>query len=191
MKKLLLCAAVLGTMLSVASSCKGDEDKTTWEEYADWRETNELWLEELSARKNPDGSPYYNVVVPSWNPGAYVLMHYFNDRALTEGNLSPLSTSTVDVRYIGHLCDGEPFDSSYTLTAYGDGVARMRIDNTIQGWMIALPQMRCGDSAEIVCPYGVAYGSQTVGDIKPYSALRFNVRLVDIAKYEASPYGKQ
>ena len=50
--------------------------------------------------------------------------------------------------------------------------------------------MRCGDTAQVVLPYGVAYGSQNLGDIPPYSNLRFNIRLVDIPYYEKPPYGK-
>ncbi len=88
-----ILAVALGT-----SSCDNDE-KTTWEEYAQWRESNEAWLKEQQALKNPDGTPYYKVIVPDWNPGSFVLIHYFNDRSETEGNLSPLYTSTIDTRY--------------------------------------------------------------------------------------------
>ena len=80
-------------------SCNNDDDRDTWSQYQDWREANNQWLAEMQAKKNPDGSPYYKVVVPEWNPATFVLMHYFNDRAETEGNLSPLYTSTIDVRY--------------------------------------------------------------------------------------------
>ena len=74
-----------------------------WEEYAQWRESNEAWLKEQQALKNPDGTPYYKVIVPDWNPGSFVLIHYFNDRSETEGNLSPLYTSTIDTRYTLYL----------------------------------------------------------------------------------------
>jgi FKBP-type peptidyl-prolyl cis-trans isomerase FklB len=47
--------------------------------------------------------------------------------------------------------------------------------------------MRCGDTAEVVVPYGLAYGSQDRGTIKPYSNLQFNIRLVDIPNYETIP----
>lgn len=188
MKKILLCIAAIGVAATFLASCSDDDEETTWEQYAEWRETNDQWLKEMAAKKNPDGTSYYKVIVPEWNPSAYVLMHYFNDRAETEGNLSPLYTSTVDVRYEGHLCNGEPFDSSTNVTTWGPGIYRTRPDQTIQAWMIALPQMRCGDTAEIICPYDVAYGSQQLESIDPYSALRFNLRLVDIYKYEASPY---
>ncbi|MEZ3576346.1 MAG: FKBP-type peptidyl-prolyl cis-trans isomerase [Muribaculaceae bacterium] len=181
MKKLL---AFIAAGIALMCSC-ADDDKTTWEEYTEWRDLNSAWLEEMQQRKNADGTPYYTTVVPDWNPGSFVLMHYFNDRAETEGRLSPLYNSTVDVRYRLHLCDGTGIDSSDNQTQYGaKGIFRTALNNTIQGWCVALPRMRCGDSAEVIVPYGLGYGASTSGNIKPYSTLRFNIRLVDIPFYE-------
>ena len=171
-------------------SCNIDDDRDTWSQSQDWREANNQWLAEMQAKKNPDGSPYYKVVVPEWNPATFVLMHYFNDRAETEGNLSPLYTSTIDVRYTGHLYNGEPFDSSSNVTATSvPGIYRTRLNQTISGWGVALSDMRVKDTAEVIIPYGLAYGSTGAGTvILPYSNLRFNIRLEDIYRYEASPY---
>ena len=188
MRKLVLAVSMIAVVLSVAVSCSSDEE-STWEKYTDWRETNEQWLRELASMTNDDGTPYYQRYVPSWTKASYVLIHYFNDRSATEGNLSPLSTSSGDVRYVGHLCTGERFDSTTTLqTSYGYGIARFVLSNTIPGWVAALPQMRVGDTAQIVCPYAMAYGAQEKEVIKPYSALSFNLRLVDVHTYEATPY---
>mgnify|MGYP001027362708 FL=1 len=181
MKKLL---AIIAAGIALTCSCV-DDDKTTWDEYAQWRDLNTAWLSEMQQLKNPDGTPYYTTVVPEWNPGGFVLMHFFNDRSETEGNLSPLYNSTVDVRYQLHLCDGTGADSSDNVTKYGaKGIFRTPLNNTIQGWYVALPQMRCGDSAEVIVPYGLGYGASSSGVIKPYSNLRFNIRLVDIPFYE-------
>lgn len=178
----------LAALLILAISACADKEQDTWEEYADWREANNAWLEELRQKRNSDGTPYYTTIIPEWNPGAFVLIHYFNDRALTEGNLSPIYTSTVDVRYKLHLYDGTPIDSSDLVTEYGaKGIYQAQLSKQIVGWGIALPQMRCGDTAEIIVPYGVAYGAQSTGVIKPYSNLRFNVRLENIAHYETAP----
>ena len=54
----------------------------------------------------------------------------------------------------------------------------------IQGWVVALQDMRVGDSCEVVIPYSMAYGSQDLGTIKPYSMLKFGIKLVDIPFYE-------
>ena len=147
-------------------------------------------MAEMQAKKNADGTPYYTTVVPEWNPGTYVLIHYLTDRAETEGNLSPIYTSTVDTRYTLYLYDGTPADSSDLLTSNGPGVYRTKLNAVVQGWAIALPEMRCGDSAEVIVPYSAGYGSSSIGDIKPYSALHFHIRLVDIPYYEKPPYTK-
>ena len=165
------------------------EEETTWDKYREWREFNEEWLTDLQAKKNPDGTPYYQVVVPRWNNGAFVLMHWYNDREETAGNLSPLYTSTVDVRYRLHLADGTAADSSDNVTSYGaKGIFRTDLRSVIQGWPIGLEQMHCGDTVELIVPYGVGYGAQEMGVVQPYSNLRFNIRLVDIPYYEAAPY---
>ena len=108
-------------------------------------------------------------------------MHYFNDRSLTEGNLTPLSTSTVSVKYIGRLYNNEPFDSSYLAT---DSLFTTKVGDVISGWGIALQHMRVGDSVRVVIPYQQAYGATQSGSILPYSNLQFDIKLVDIPLYE-------
>ena len=102
----------------------------------------------------------------------------------TTDNLTPLFTSTIDVKYIGRLYNDEPFDSSYAYTQWGDSILRTTQANLIEGWAIALSDMHVGDSCEILVPYQQAYGSSESGIIKPYSALKFNLKLVDIPYYE-------
>lgn len=185
MKKLIwiIAAAVIA---GVFPSCNSDDNNLN--DYLEWKKKNIEWIEQMAAKKNPDGTDYYTKVVPDWYKGGYVLMHYFNDRSTTAGNLSPLYTSTVDVRYIGYDCEDEPFDSSYTVTTGGvRGVARFQCNGVIPGWSVALMDMHVGDSAEIVIPYEMAYNTAYTGTILPYSALRFNVRLEDIYRYEAKP----
>ncbi|MDE6301259.1 MAG: FKBP-type peptidyl-prolyl cis-trans isomerase [Muribaculaceae bacterium] len=188
MKKSLLTLIMAAAALSI-QSCSHEDNDIKLSDYDEWRAENDQWLKEIQNRKNPDGSPYYRTLIPVWNPGAFVLIHYFNDRLETAGNLSPLYTSTVDVRYIGYNKNNEPFDSSTTINTTGTpGVARFRCNNVIQGWSIAMEDMRVGDTAEVVVPYNVGYGSSYSAAIKPYSNLRFNIRLVDIYRYEAAPY---
>ncbi len=175
----------LGVFLACAVSCgTGGDDSDTWDDYKDWREANEAWLDEQAAITNADGSAYYERVAPDWNPSAYVLMHWFNDRSLTAGNLKPYSTSTVDVKYYGRLYNDEPFDSSYAQTSYGDSIYRTQLSNVITGWMIAVTQMSVGDSVEVLIPYQQGYNASSSGVIKPYSALKFGIKLVDIPYLE-------
>ncbi len=164
-----------------------NNDEDTWDEYKQWRETNENWLLEQSQKKNTDGSNYYKRLVPKWDAASYVYIHYFNDTTLTRNNLSPKYNSTVDVKYIGHLFDGTAFDSSYLSTSPADSIFRTQLSNVIVGWTIALSDMHVGDSCEVLIPYQWAYGERNYGQIKPYSALQFNIKLVDIPFYETRP----
>ena len=99
--------------LLVLSACKLDPVRDVWEYYEDWRNENNAWLAQQEARTNADGTPYYQKVVPEFDRNAYVLIHYFTDRSATEGNLSPLISSTVDVKYKLLTCRGVGVDSTY------------------------------------------------------------------------------
>lgn len=175
---LCLMATIMGIL---AISCSDDDN---WKDYTDWRNTNNEWLGQMADKLDTDGSRYYTKLVPDWDPGAYVLIHYFNDRALTADNLSPIYTSTVDVKYVGMLYDGTVFDSSFDNTSYGDSIYRVGVNGVIEGWTIALENMHVGDSCEVLIPYQQGYGANGSGIILPYSALKFGIKLVDIPAYE-------
>lgn len=183
MKKIIF--AILAFLLLFLIACSDSDN--TWDDYKEWREVNNDWLATEQARTEANGESFYKTVTAPWNPKGYVLIHYFNDRKETEGNLSPIYTSTVDVRYRGQFYNATPFDSSSLNTKYGPGVARFSLSGVIQGWALALGDMRVGDTAQIIVPYTLGYGTSYSGTIPPYSNLQFNVRLVDIPDYEKRP----
>lgn len=170
-------------------SCNSDSDEDqAWDKYAGWREQNVTFYENQQTRLDENGASYYQLLSPSWNPTSNILIRYLNDRKLTEGNLTPMLTSTCDVKYIGRLCNDVPFDSSYTQVKWGDSIFRTTPKDVIQGWTIALTHMRVGDSAQIVIPYQLAYQDKlNIVGIPPYSTLVFNLKLVDIPYYEIRP----
>ncbi|MCM1076154.1 MAG: FKBP-type peptidyl-prolyl cis-trans isomerase [Bacteroides sp.] len=169
----------------IATSC--DDDNNNWDNYSEWREANEAYFDEQKFMME-DGANVYQSVTPAWNPSATILMRYLNDRSKTVGNLSPMLTSTVYVKYIGRLYNGLAFDSSYTQTAsYGDSLFMTTPGEVIQGWTIALTNMRVGDSARVIIPYKLGYGVSGSGAIPPYSTLEFDIKLVDIPYYEVRP----
>lgn len=182
MKKLLLILLAIPAIVSFISC--SENEKTTWEKYKAWRESNEAWLIEQSAKEETPGKAYYTRIVPQWNTGVYILMHQFNDPETTKNNLSPLSTSTVDVKYHGRTYDDVPFDSSYLSTNPADSIFRTKLSNVVDGWKIALQYMHVGDSVEVIIPYNVGYNATPIGNIKPYSNLVFGIKLVDIYSYE-------
>lgn len=174
---MLIGAATLG----LASSCSNDDNKDVWDEYADYREANDAFMAEQEALTDAQGKPVYTKVIPAWNKNAYVLMRWFNDTTATEGNLRPLYTSTVDVKYYGRTYDDIPFDSSYLSLTPADSVVRFKLNSVITGWAIAMERMHVGDTVEVVVPYNFAYGSSSQSSLKPFSALRFNIKLVNVA----------
>lgn len=189
MKRLPLITLVAAlALMGAASACNGenDEDKI-YNQYEQWYNFNKEWLAEQQARTNADGSPYFETVVAPWDPTAFVLLHYFNDRELTKNNLSPLYTSTIDTRYHVSLANGAPIDSSYNITSDGPGIFRTGLNEVIEGWAIAFEVMHVGDSVECIIPFQQAYGTTASGAVPPYSNLKYVMSLVDIYTYEVNP----
>lgn len=183
MRKLLFLPIII-LVLGFINSCSESEYSDVWTQYAEWRKENENWILMQANLRNPDGTLYYDKVVPAWNNNAYILMHFFNDTTETSGNLVPMFTSTVAVKYKGRLYDDTPFDSSYLMK---DSLYITTSEQVISGWQIALANMHVGDSCEIIIPYEEGYFYQGAGLIPPFSCLTFNMKLVDIPYYEVKP----
>lgn len=168
-------AVVTVTMLN---SCLGNNVE---DEYKEWRESNDAWFQQQVA------SGQYTMLIAPWDPSARTLIRWHNDTMLTCGNLKPMLTSTVDVKYKLTLYDGTPVDSSYNLTSPADSIYRSLINQNIEGWMIALTRMHVGDSCTVIIPYHQGYGSSQKSEVLvPYSNLVFNIKLLDIYKYKAN-----
>lgn len=180
MKKLLYLCTILISVSAAFSSC-GD-DGNNWTDYAEWRNTNNNWYLEQKDLKNVDGTNFYSELNPDWYPNSGVLIHYFNNRSETVGNLSPMVTSHVSVKYKGMLYNGTVFDS--TAVATSDSVRTFALSDLVPGWKVALTDMRVGDTCEIVLPYNMGYGANGANTISPYSSLKFGIKLVDIPNYE-------
>ena len=104
-------------------------------------------------------------------------------KVLVEGNGEvPLMTDKVLVNYEGRLIDGTVFDASAN---HGDKPAEFTPEQVIKGWTEALTMMPVGSKWQLFIPYELAYGEREAGQIKPYSALIFDVELVGIDKPEA------
>lgn len=91
----------------------------------------------------------------------------------------PKATETVKVRYEGRLVDGTVFDAS---SRHGDQPVSFRANQVIKGWTEALTMMPVGSKWTIYIPQELAYGEKEQGQIKPFSALIFDVELVEIDK---------
>lgn len=89
----------------------------------------------------------------------------------------PKSTDEVRVHYHGTLIDGKVFDSS---VERGEPT-EFPLNRVIPGWTEGVQLMSKGSKYRFFIPYDLAYGDRGAGaDIKPYSALIFEVELLDI-----------
>ena len=178
MKKFFYTVIMAVVAITMLDSCLVNN---VYDEYKEWREKNDEWYQQQKA------SGQYKVLTAAWDPSAQVLMRWHNDTMQTKGNLKPLLTSTVDVKYRLRLYDNTVVDSSYNLTSPADSIYRAMINQNVEGWMIALTNMHVGDSCTVIIPYQQGYGSSTKSDVLvPYSNLIFDLKLVDIYKYKAN-----
>lgn len=92
----------------------------------------------------------------------------------------PIATSNVKVHYVGTLIDGTEFDSSIKR---GEP-AQFGVGQVIKGWTEGLQLMSVGSKYKFFIPQDIAYGAfpRQGGPIKPFSALVFEVELLDIVK---------
>lgn len=91
----------------------------------------------------------------------------------------PLATDKVKTHYHGTLIDGTVFDSS---VQRGEPVS-FPVSGVIPGWVEALQLMPVGSKWRLFIPQNLAYGVRGGGQtIKPYSALVFEVELLEIEK---------
>lgn len=174
--KTLLPLLVLAALGAMVGACNSDDNDSSKKDYTDWQKFNENWLIEQVARLNDDGTPFYTRCQMPTDPQAYVYMHTIGD--VHSENLQPLYTSTTKVNYTLTLANDSVVDKGTNF------VSMLSSSSLITGWGIAIMQLHVGDSAQFVLPYSVGYGATGSSMVKPYSNLRFNIRLVDIPGYE-------
>jgi len=114
------------------------------------------------------------------NDSVIVLPSGLQYKVLVKGDGEvPLENQTVQVNYEGRLVDGTVFDAS---SKHGDKPSEFKPSQVIKGWTEALTMMPVGSKWQLFIPYYLAYGDKNTGQIKPYSALIFDVELVGIVK---------
>jgi FKBP-type peptidyl-prolyl cis-trans isomerase len=91
----------------------------------------------------------------------------------------PALTDKVKVHYEGFLLDGTKFDSSIDR---GKPI-EFALNRVIKGWAEGVALMQPGAKYTLYIPYELGYGAQGAGNVvKPYSALIFEVELIEIVK---------
>ncbi len=112
-------------------------------------------------------------------PGVITLPSGLQYKVITQGKgAKPKATDNVKVHYRGTLIDGKEFDSSYKRNE----PASFGLNQVIKGWTEGLQVMPVGSKYQLYIPYYLAYGEQAQNGIPAYSALIFDVELLDINK---------
>ncbi|MBR6197564.1 MAG: FKBP-type peptidyl-prolyl cis-trans isomerase [Bacteroidaceae bacterium] len=99
-------------------------------------------------------------------------------KVLTEGTGAlPSDTSKVKVLYEGKLIDGTVFDSTSNRDNEPFEVD-LKTPRVIKGWAEVLKLMPAGSKWEVTIPQELAYGSNNMGQIKPFSTLIFTIEVL-------------
>lgn len=128
----------------------------------EYAQANKAWLE---AKAKEDG-------VKPLPKG----MHYKVISVGSNDDKHPTERSVVTVHYTGCTIDGKQFDSSL-----GGVPVAFRLNELIEGWIIALQHMCIGDKWEIYIPSELGYGKYSQPGIPAYSTLIFELELCSIA----------
>ncbi|MBI1286407.1 MAG: FKBP-type peptidyl-prolyl cis-trans isomerase [Flavobacteriales bacterium] len=103
----------------------------------------------------------------------YIIWKHGNGEAAEKGD-------NVSVHYAGRLLDGSPFDNSYDRGqpfTFPLGGGRV-----IKGWDEGIAYLHVGDSATLIIPSNLGYGSMNRPTIPANSTLIFDVQLMDVKK---------
>lgn len=89
---------------------------------------------------------------------------------------------SVTVNYVGSLTNGTVFDASANHGSTGFTFS-LGAGQVIQGWDQGIVGMKEGGKRKLVIPPGLAYGSQSIGNVIPANAtLIFEVELLKVEK---------
>lgn len=94
-----------------------------------------------------------------------------------KGSADVKVNSVVTVHYKGSLINGREFDNSWKRGC----PEAFRVNGLIEGFQIALMNMRVGDRWIVYIPYSLGYGKRASGPIPAFSTLVFEIELISIA----------
>ena len=163
-----------------AASAKGKGQKMTVEQAREIEQKTSKAIQMKTAEKtygaNKKKSDAY-MAANAKKPGVKTLGHGVQVKELKAGSgATPKASDVVKINYVGKTIDGKVFDSSV-----GGVPPAFRLSDLIEGWTIALQQMRPGDKWELYLPAEVAYGKFAQPGIPAGSTLIFEIELVSIA----------
>lgn len=89
---------------------------------------------------------------------------------------TPTLSDTVAVYYTLSTVNGQVLESNVGQP----NPVEFNVNGVIEGWKQGLQLMKEGGEYMLYVPYELGYGFQGNGKVKPYAALVFNVKLVDV-----------
>lgn len=125
-------------------------------------QTNKDWLEAKSKEEGVNALPggiYYKVITEGKNDGKH-----------------PTPRSIVTAHYTGWTINGKQFDSSR-----GGTPIAFRLNELIEGWIIAMQQMCIGINGRYTFQQELGYGKFSQPGIPGGSTLIFEIELLEIA----------
>lgn len=111
-------------------------------------------------------------------PNLHLLEEGLYYEVLRQGDgAKPTLDDEVVAHYKGSLANGKVFDSSYDRAE----PLTLGLNRVIKGWQLGIPQMNVGSKYRLYIASDLGYGERGAGaDIPPYSALVFEIELIDI-----------
>ena len=201
----LLCITTFGCLFTSCEETAEVDEYAHWEERNDAfiqavaqlaeQNADGQWLKLLSHKLN-DTDREGNTVV--WDADDYIYCHIEKEGT---GTVRPLISDSVKVNYRGRLMptdleleditkaiaqgttlQGKVFDESYKgeLNPLLNKPQHFSVKGVITGWTTALVHMNEGDHWRVYIPSSLGYEDTDKGNIPAYSALIFDINLVDV-----------
>ena len=102
-------------------------------------------------------------------------IYYKVIKSAEKSDKHPTPRNIITAHYSGYTINGKKFDSSR-----GGAPLAMRLNDFIEGWVIALGHMSVGDRWEIYLPANCGYGRFSQPGIPAHSTLIFDIELLGI-----------
>lgn len=163
----------------IISGLKGNAPKAADQAYTDFQEKLEpiktARMEKEFGANKAEGEKYLKDNAKK--EGVKQTKSGIQYKVLVEGDGElPAPDATVKVNYEGRLIDGTVFDSSYQRNQPFE--VDLAMPRVIPGWVEVLKLMPAGSKWEVTIPQELAYGSQNMGQIKPFSTLVFTIEVL-------------
>lgn len=177
-----LCA-----ILPMLASCSESDD--TPEEYPDWKNYNEAFVQHLATDSIARG--WERIKNFSYTAGEGQAHEYIYVKRVRngQGTVRPIYTDSVLVHYQGRLLPSTTYSTGYIFdqswmrgTQLDEDIntpVKFNVSGVVDGFSTALQNMVEGDRWIVYIPYQLGYGSSEVASISGtnYSTMRFDITL--------------